>query len=168
MITNKIIDILTKIISIITLPVQYIFALLFKVIISLTFKLIFYPINFLWFVLFYGPLIGLSFIYEKVYLLRIPVSILGILVATIGYEFTCFFTYDDMNKRAERLLTCLIFPYSWHLREFTKCNFSIKFSNCYNSLIKYLNKKDFSRDQPAVDLIIKLKVKYESRNGLIY
>ena len=50
MITNKIIDFLTKIISIITLPVQYIFALLFKVIISLTFKLIFYPINFIWFV----------------------------------------------------------------------------------------------------------------------
>ncbi|WP_219634611.1 hypothetical protein, partial [Flavobacterium chungangense] len=128
----------------------------------------YYPINLIWIVLFYGPLIGLSFIYEKVYLLRIPVSILGIVFATIGYEFTCFFTYDDKTKRAERLLICLIFPYSWHLREFTKCDFSIKFSNCYSSLIKYLNKKDFSRDESTVDLIIRLKVRFESRNGTIY
>ena len=162
MITNKIIDILTKIISFITLPIQLIIMLLLKIISVITFRLIFFPLNLIWLIFFYFPLIGLSYLYEKVYILRIPVSILGILFAVIGYEFNCFFAHYD-GKRTERLLFCLIFPYSWHLKHYINCDFLIRYSNCYESFIKYINKIDPNRDVLTRDLIIQLKVKYNNR-----
>ncbi|HNO71730.1 MAG TPA: hypothetical protein PKO16_08170, partial [Bacteroidia bacterium] len=81
MIVNRILELILFMLSIVVIPVQFVTTLVLGLFIRLTFGLLLIPISIIWTGLFLGPLLGLSYIYEKVYVLRILVAIIGLPIA---------------------------------------------------------------------------------------
>lgn len=84
MITNKIIHIIIAITGLIVIPVQIITTFVLGLLVSLTFGLLLIPFSIIWIVLFLGPLLGLSFVYERLAITRPFISIIGIPLAVIA------------------------------------------------------------------------------------
>jgi hypothetical protein len=70
MITNKIIRIIIAITGFVVIPIQMVTTFILGILVSLTFGLLLTPISLIWTVLFLGPLLGLSYVYERITILR--------------------------------------------------------------------------------------------------
>ncbi|AYB32945.1 hypothetical protein [Chryseolinea soli] len=158
MTTNRIIAVLNGIVAWIIVPISILTTFVLGLLVSITFGLLLFPISLIWIVLFYGPLIGLSWFYEKARFLRILTSVVGIPMAVVGSAFvTLMPSMGDTESRASKLLACDVFPYTWHLYHFAKADPLIKYSNGYDDLLRIFNKID-RRDIPTNEYIIKMKV----------
>ena len=119
MITNKIILIIISITAIIVIPVQLVTTLVLGILFSITFGLLLIPFSIIWIVLFYGPLIGLSYLYERVKLLRPFIVIIGIPIAVIGDTYVALIpSMGEMESRFSKMIICQSFPYSWRFVQF--------------------------------------------------
>ena len=119
MITNKIISVLISITSIIVIPVQMITTFILGMLVSLTFGLLLIPISFIWTVLFFGPLLGLSYIYERIVFLRPFISIIGIPLAVIGHTYVAMMpAMGELDSRYVKLIYCESFPYTWSFHQY--------------------------------------------------
>ena len=164
MITNRFVEIIIGILSLITMPVAFITTLIIGAIVTITFGILLFPINLIWITLFYGPLLFLSYIYEKVPILRLIISIIGIPVAVLGYEFSALMpSMGEKESRVSKLLFCTSFPYSWNLFYFVKTSPFIKYSKGFNNLHKVFDRIPY-KDKLTRDYIIKLKATYEVSN----
>jgi len=114
MITNKIILIIIVITSIIVIPVQVVTTFVLGILVSLTFGLLLIPISFIWTVLFFGPLLGLSYAYERVAILRPFISIIGIPLAVLADTYVAIMpSMGEWESRNQKLILCQTFPYTW-------------------------------------------------------
>lgn len=114
MITNKIVLIMITITSFIVIPVQLVTTLVLGILVSLTFGLLLIPISFIWTVLFFGPLLGLSYAYERVVILRPFISIIGIPLAVLGNAYVAIMpSMGEWESRNQKLILCETFPYTW-------------------------------------------------------
>ncbi|MBI3616962.1 MAG: hypothetical protein HY210_01935 [Candidatus Omnitrophica bacterium] len=119
MITNKIIHIIIAITGFIVIPVQMITTFVLGILVSLTFGLLFLPISFIWTVLFLGPLLGLSYVYERIAILRPFISIIGIPLAALGDTYVALMpSMGEMDSRFTKLIICQTFPYTWKFLQF--------------------------------------------------
>lgn len=110
---NKIIDIFVTILAIFVVPVQLVTTLILGLLVSLTGGLLLYPISLIWVVLFLGPLLGLSWLWQNIPLLRIPLGIIGIPIAILGTVFTCLMpSMGEIDSRVTKLLLCQTWPFS--------------------------------------------------------
>ena len=75
MITNKIIHIIIAVTAPICIPVQLVTCFVLGLLVSLTFGFLLIPISVIWVVLFLGPLLGLSYVYERIAILRPFISL---------------------------------------------------------------------------------------------
>lgn len=136
MTTNRILEIILGIISILVIPVQAITTFLLGILIKITFGLLLFPLNIIWSVLFLHPLIGLSYVYEKVPLLRILVAVIGIPIAIIGNTYTSLIpAMGDTDSRLSKLLLTESFPYSWHYHRLTLGSYLIEYTNGFPNLL---------------------------------
>lgn len=166
MITNRILEIILAVLSFITIPIQIVTTFVFGLLVSLTFGLLLIPISIIWVTLFLGPLLGLSFIYEKVPFLRVPVSILGIPIAILGYEFCALMpSMGEKESRVSKLLLCHCFPYTWHCFQFGKPNLYISLSKGYPYLLKVFDRVPY-KDKITWEHIIRMKAAYEVETTL--
>lgn len=118
MITNKIISILISI-TVIFIPIQGITTFILGLLVSLTCGLLLIPFSIVWVVLFLGPLLGLSYIYERVAILRPFISIIGIPLAVIGDTYVAFLpSMGELDSRYAKMIICQTFPYSWRFFQF--------------------------------------------------
>jgi hypothetical protein len=157
MITNRILEILTGIFSFVIIPVAIVTTLIFSLLISISFGLLLIPISLIWIVFFLGPLLSLSYVYEKVGFLRIPVSIIGIPIAVLGYLFSALLpSMGETDSKMSKLLLCHSFPYSWHFLQFSKTKLSIKESNGYPYLLQVFERIPY-KDKKSWELVIRLK-----------
>lgn len=162
MITNRILEVLIGIISFITIPIQIVSTFLLGLLVTATFSLVLIPISLIWIVLFLGPLLGLSYVYEKVRFLRIPVSIIGIPIALLGYEFSALMpSMGETDSRVSKLLLCHCFPYTWHFLHYSKADPLIKISNGYPYLLQVFERIPY-KDKVSWNYVIKLKAINES------
>lgn len=121
MITNKIILILITITGLIIIPIQMITTFVLGILVSLTFGLLLLPISFVWAVLFLGPLLGLSYIYEKIAILRPLASIVGIPLAVIGDAYVAIMpSMGELESRFSKMIICQTFPYTWRFIQLQK------------------------------------------------
>ncbi len=117
---NKIIDISITILAFIIVPVQLVTTLVLGLLVSLTFGLLLFPISLIWIALFLGPLLALSWLWQKAPLLRIPVGIVGIPIAILGSIFTSLMpSMGETESRVTKLLLCETWPFSLECWAFT-------------------------------------------------
>ena len=94
------------------ISIRYLPTFVLGLLVRLTFGLLLIPISLIWTVFFLLPLVGLSYIYEKVFLLRIPVAILGLPIAILGNIFCCWMpSMGEKNDRVTKMLLSNIFPF---------------------------------------------------------
>ena len=119
MITNKIISIIISITAFIVIPVQMITTFVLGILVTLTFSLLLIPFTIIWVVLFFGPLLGLSYVYERVAITRPIIAIIGIPLAVLGDTYVALLpSMGEMDSRYEKMICCQTFPYTWRFIQF--------------------------------------------------
>jgi hypothetical protein len=119
MITNKLIHIIIAITTLIVIPVQLITTFVLGLLVNLTFGLMLIPFSVIWIVLFLGPLLGLSYVYEKVAITRPFISVIGIPLAVIGHIYVALLpSMGQIDSRCAKMVICQTFPYTWRFLQF--------------------------------------------------
>ena len=164
MIVNKILEIILLILSVVVIPVQIVTTFVLGLLVRLTFGLLLIPISIIWTVLFLGPLVALSYIYEKVYITRIFVAIVGLPIAVIGNIFCCLMpSMGEKNDRVTKMLLSNIFPFTWHCFQYNRVNTTIEFSKGYFEMLKLLDNYAMMSGNLWRDCVIHMKANYEVR-----
>lgn len=159
MITNKIIHILISITAIVVIPVQIITTFVLGLIVSITFGLLLIPISAIWMVLFLYPLLGLSYVYEKVVFLRPFIAIVGIPLAVLGDTYVSLMpSMGEKESRYEKLILCQTFPYSWRYTQFKERKLNIGEKDLLSKILK-----EVSRAKPLSDYLDGLRADVYSR-----
>jgi len=101
------------------IPIQFVTTFVIGILVTISFGLFLLPISLIWFVFFLWPLIGLSWIWEKVPFLRIPIAVIGIPLALIGNTYVSLMpSMGELDSRASKLILTESWPYSldcWRL-----------------------------------------------------
>lgn len=154
MITNKIISIIISITGIIVIPAQIITTFVLGILVSLTFGLPLILFSAIWIALFYGPLLGLSYMYEQIVIARPFISIVGIPLAIIGNTFvTLIPSMGELESRFIKLIYCQSFPYTWRFHQFYTRKLYITQEDVLNKVLK-----EISTAVPLGEFIAKLKL----------
>ena len=70
-------------------------------------------------VLFLGPLLGLSYVYERVAITRPFISIIGIPLAVLGDTYVALLpSMGEMDSRYVKMIICQTFPYTRRFYQF--------------------------------------------------
>ncbi len=130
MLTNKIIDLLITITAFVTVPLQIITTFVLGILVQLTFGLLLLPFSLVWIVLFLGPLIGVSHVWERVPFIRLFASMFGIPLAVIGDIYVSLIpSMGEMDSRIVKMLYCQTFPYTWRFHQFHNRKLNIDSKN---------------------------------------
>ncbi len=101
------------------IPISFVTTFMLGILVSVTFGLFLLPISLIWLVLFLGPLLGLSWVWEKAPFLRVPIAVPGIPLAFVGNIYaTLMPSMGELDSRVSKLLLSESWPYSldcWRL-----------------------------------------------------
>jgi len=109
---NKIVDSLIGTMALVVVPIQIVLTIPLGCLVLVTLGLYLLPVDFIWMSLFLGPLLGLSWLWDKVPLLRIPAAILGIPAAVLGDAYGAIMPSIGEKSRITRTLVCRTWPFS--------------------------------------------------------
>ena len=116
MIANKVLTVLSGLIGLITLPLQFVTTFVGGILVAITFGLLLIPLSIIWSVLFYGPLISLSWLWEKVEpvpVLPLLVAIVGVPVAILAGEYVALTPHmGEIESRTAKLRLCWLWPFT--------------------------------------------------------
>lgn len=137
MITNKIIHTLIDVTSFVVIPVQIVSTFVLGIFVSLTFGLLLIPISVAWMVIFFYPLLGLSYVYERIAILRPFISIIGIPLAVLGDTYVALIpSMGEMESRFEKLIICQIFPYTWKYLQLVKGKANLENNDALTKILR--------------------------------
>ena len=141
MLTNKLVDILTTITAWIVVPCQIITTFILGILVRLTFGFLLFPFSFLWIVLFFGPLMGLSFLWLRIPFIRILISIIGIPLAVIANIYVCLLpSMGEKESRIVKMLYCQTFPYTFRLHQYYIRQLKITFDDDLYKIFQRVSK----------------------------
>ena len=148
MLTNKIIRVLTGLLSFLLIPIVPITTSVLGLLVSLTFGILLLPISLIWTILFYLPLLGLSYIYENIKFLSPIATIIGIPIAVTGEVFVSLMpSMGENDSKMAKLLITNSFPYTYSISNFnnpTKLSYLMKKDGHYRNLLEILHKEKTS------------------------
>lgn len=160
MITNKIISIIIAITAFIVVPVQMITTFVLGILVSLTFDLLLMPISLIWIVLFLGPLLGLSYVYERIAILRPFISIIGIPLAVIANIYVALMpSMGEKNSRYAKMVYCQTFPYTWKFNQFQNNKLNIGKNDILAKILQ-----EVSKTKPLNKHLDGLRIEVHSRS----
>ena len=137
MTTNKIISIIISITAFIVIPVQMITTFVLGILVSLTFGLLLIPFSIIWVVLFLGPLLGLSYVYERVAISRPFIAIIGIPLAVVGDTYVSLLpSMGEMDSRYSKIICCQTFPYTWRYFQYNNYKLNIDQDDILNKIFQ--------------------------------
>jgi hypothetical protein len=137
MITNKIISIIISITAFIVIPVQMITTFVLGILVSLTFGLLLIPFSIIWMVLFLGPLLGLSYVYERVAITRPFIAIIGIPLAVLGDTYVALLpSMGEKDSRYAKMICCQTFPYTWRFFQYQNHKLNIEPNDILNKILQ--------------------------------
>ena len=140
MVTNKIILIIISI-TVILIPLQMITTFILGILVSLTFGLLLIPMSLIWAVLFLGPLLGLSYVYERIVILRPFISIIGIPLAVIADTYVAFMpSMGEKDSRYAKMVYCQTFPYTWKFNQFQNDKLNIERNDILAKILQEVSK----------------------------
>jgi hypothetical protein len=110
---NRILNIITGLLALPTLPIGLVTTSVGGCLVAVTFGLLLIPITIIW-QFFVWPLLGLSWAWDKVPLLRIPLAIVGIPLAAMGTTYVALMPSmgGDLGERLNKFLICETWPFS--------------------------------------------------------
>lgn len=124
MLANKVLIVLSSLLSWVTLPLQLVTTFVGGILVAITFGLLLIPISIIWIVLFYGPLLGLSWLWEKVEpvpVLPLLVAIVGVPLAILGSEYVALMpSMGEIESRTEKLRLCWTWPFTLEYMRFQR------------------------------------------------
>lgn len=165
MLTNKIIYIVTVILGIVLLPVQAVSTFVLGLVVWLSFGVLLLPITLIWTVLFYFPLLGLSYLYDRIVFLRFCISIIGIPLTVMAEVFVALMpSMGEMDSRYQKLVLCGTFPYTWRFVQFQKNKIKINENDILHKIIRRVVKGNKALDK----YLNGLRVEMYSRPGCNY
>jgi hypothetical protein len=113
MLANRIINLVSSLLTPVILPVQLVTTSLGGCLVALTFGLLLLPLSLIWIVVFLGPLLGMSWLWERVWPLRIPLAVIGVPLAVLGATYTSLVpSMGEFDSRATKHLICWTWPFS--------------------------------------------------------
>ncbi len=108
--------------ALVVVPIQVVATIPLGCLVLVTLGLYLFPVDVIWMTLFLGPLIGLSWTWDKVPLLRIPAAILGIPASVLGDAYTAIMPSIGEESRITRTLVCRTWPFSLQFMAFKSIN----------------------------------------------
>jgi len=115
----RILSVLIVSVAWLIIPLQLVTTFVIGILVSVTFGLLLFPMSVIWVVLFLGPLLGLSWCWEKMPFLRIPLGLAGLPFAFFGNIYACLMpSMGELDSRVSKLLITESWPYSldcWRL-----------------------------------------------------
>jgi hypothetical protein len=124
-VTNRILLILTTISAIFFLPVQAVTTLLGGCLVTLTFGILLIPLSLIR-VMFFGALLTLSYLGNKMTWLRELFGLIGLPIAWIGSIYVSLVpSMGELESRAWKLLFCHVWPYSFDFWRLTHGKISL-------------------------------------------
>jgi hypothetical protein len=113
MLANRTINVVSSLLSLVTIPVQLVTTSVGGCLVALTFGLLLLPLSLIWVVVFMGPLLGMSWLWERVWPLRIPLAVIGVPLAVLGATYTSLVpSMGEFDSRATKHLICWTWPFS--------------------------------------------------------
>jgi hypothetical protein len=141
MITNKIISAIVAITSFIVIPIQLITTFILGLLVKLTFGLLLIPFSIIWIVLFLGPLLGLSYVYERVFIMRLFVAIIGIPLAILGDTYVALLpSMGELDSRYSKMIICQTFPYSYSYFQYSNHKLNLEPDDILNKIFNEVSK----------------------------
>ena len=137
MITNKIISVIIAVTAFIVIPVQIITTFVLGLFVSLSFGLLLIPFSVVWMVLFLGPLLGLSYVHERVPIARPFTAVIGIPLAVLGDTYVALLpSMGEMDSRYSKMVCCQTFPYTWRYFRYLKDKSNIDQDDILNRVLQ--------------------------------
>lgn len=111
--TQNVVTFLITLVAIPLLPIQIVCQLVLGLLVTLTFGLLLLPLSLIYILLFFGPLLGLSWLWLRAPLLRAPVALVGVPLAVIGSAYVALIpSMGEPESRITKLLLTDLWPYS--------------------------------------------------------
>ena len=137
MITNKIISVIIAVTAFIIIPVQIITTFVLGLLVSLSFGLLLIPFSVVWVVLFLGPLLGLSYVYERAPIARPFTAVIGIPLAVLGDTYVALLpSMGEMDSRYSKMVCCQTFPYTWRYFRYSNNKLDIDQDDILNRILR--------------------------------
>lgn len=141
MITNKIISAFISITGFIVVPIQLITTFILGLLVKLTFGLLLIPFSIIWVVLFLGPLLGLSYVYERIIIAKLFVAIIGIPLAILGDTYVALLpAMGEMDSRYSKMIICQTFPYTYSYFQYSNHKLDLGPDNIINKIFEEVSK----------------------------
>lgn len=141
MIVNKIIRLIIGFTGLILIPVQMITTFVLGLLVNLTFGLLLIPFSIIWIVLFFGPLLGLSYVYERVAITRPFIAIIGIPLAVIANEYVALLpSMGEKDSRYAKMIYCQTFPYMWRFNQLQNNKLNIGKDDVLTKILREVSK----------------------------
>ena len=113
MLINKILNILLRIADFILLIPSLILINLTALLAWLTGGIILLLLDLIWALFFLLPMLGLSWVYNKVPFLRVPIAIIGFPIALLGYIYISSITHmGEVRPKVLKMFLCISWPFS--------------------------------------------------------
>jgi len=110
----RILTVALMLIAWLVIPIQFVTTFVLGFLVRVTFGLLLFPMSLIWIVAFLGPLLGLSWVWEKAPFLRIPLAIIGIPLAFLGNIYaTLMPSMGELDSRVSKLLLSESWPYTF-------------------------------------------------------
>ena len=119
MVANRILNVVLTMLAWIVLPLSFVTTFVLGVLVSITFGLLLLPISLVWIILLLGPLLGLSWLCQKVPPFRNLVGVLFLPWAVLADTFVCLMpSMGELENRAAKLMLCNTWPFTWEFWQF--------------------------------------------------
>lgn len=110
----RVLTVLLMLVAWLVIPVAFVTTFVLGLLVTVTFGLLLFPMSLIWMVLFLGPLLGLSWVWEKAPFLRVPIATLGIPLAFVGNIYaTLMPSMGELDSRVSKLLLSELWPYTF-------------------------------------------------------
>ena len=114
MVANRILNVVLTMLAWIVLPLSFVTTFVLGVLVSITFGLLLLPISLVWIILLLGPLLGLSWLCQKVPPFRNLVGVLFLPWAVLADTFVCLMpSMGELENRAAKMMLCCTWPFTW-------------------------------------------------------
>jgi len=115
---NRILYVILTLLAWIVVPTQFITTLVLGILVSLSFGLLLLPISLVWIVLIF-PLIGTSWLCNRIEVLRNPIGLVGIPWAVVAIIYACLMpSMGELENRASKLMLAESWPFCWEYWQF--------------------------------------------------
>jgi hypothetical protein len=147
-VANRILHVVLTILAWIVLPLEIVTTFVLGILVSITFGILLLPISLVWTLLFFGPLLGLSWFCQKVPSFRNLVGILFLPWAVLGSIFVCLMpSMGELENRTVKLMLCNSWPFSWEFWCFSSGRLDFTSSNspeaiALNEVIARISRRD--------------------------